>query len=257
MTKSTSSSDGDHFNNTGRPPTSPSANHPNVVIADDGYAVVSKTSGFSPSETALPRIPRAGTSGSVGSLGSLGEEVMINGVTLHPDYHSVKDCIPADQDNENDPNYESVDEALSKVPAPSSMKSSSSSPKGAAPGHSKVGTGASPNVTIINHMSPSRRTHQYEEVSPPASPLASPPLQVSSRVSAGVAAASSSNGASANGASLSGMIPRQANIDPQAAEVRDRVLQGHTYEAISEVKTRQKASQRKTDSQKNENSTKL
>ena len=72
MTKSTSSTDA--------PPTSPSASggvgSNAVFVADDGYAVVSKATGFSPSETALPQIPCEGTSGSLGSLGSLGEEVL-------------------------------------------------------------------------------------------------------------------------------------------------------------------------------------
>ena len=244
MTKSTSSNDGEHGS---RAPASPSASGGNVIIAEDGYAVVSKTS-FSPSETALPQIPHAGTSSSLGSLGSLGEEVLINGVTLHPDYHSVKDCVPG-QDNENDPNYESVDEALSKVPVSSAANSSSSSAVMHA--YSTTATASTPCVTIINHTSSPRRTHQYEEVSPPTSPLTSPVMQTSTRVFTGAAGAASSNGASPNGTSSSGAVPKVQNSDnAEAAEVRDRVLQGHMYEAISDVKKRNATASRKSETEK-------
>ena len=173
----------------------------------------------------------------------------INGVTLHPDYHSVKDCIP-DQDSENDPNYESVDEALSKVPA--SPGAGNSSGAGAAVMHVRSTTAAtvsSPRVTVINHSSspsPSpRKTHQYEEVSPPTSPRGSPAVQASSRgggLSSG-AASSSSNAASPSGASSSGgAAPKPPSVEnAEAAEVRDRVLQGHMYEAIPDVKKRSSA----------------
>ena len=168
-------------------------------------------------------------------------------MTLHPDYHSVKDCIP-DQDSENDPNYESVDEALSKVPA--SPGAGNSSGAGAAVMHVRSTTAAtvsSPRVTVINHSSsPSpRKTHQYEEVSPPTSPRGSPAVQASSRgggVSSG-AASSSSNAASPSGASSSrGAVPKAPSVEnAEAAEVRDRVLQGHMYEAIPDVKKRSSA----------------
>lgn len=245
MTKSTSSNDGEHGGS--RAPTSPSASSGNVVITEDGYAMVSKTS-FSPSETALPQIPRASTSGSVGSLGSLGEEVTINGVTLHPDYHRVRDCIP-DQDSENDPNYESVDEALSKVPASSAANSSSSPPSSSSAvmhAHSSAATGGTPCITIITHASsPSRKVHQYEEVSPPTSPTAS------DRAPAGTAGATSSNDASSNSASSSGAAPKAQHSDSgEAAEVRDRVLQGHMYEAISDVKKRNASASQKSDTDK-------
>ncbi|KAL8572852.1 hypothetical protein ACOMHN_011101 [Nucella lapillus] len=229
MTKSTTSSiDGDHGNNR-PPPPSPS----NVVIADDGYAVVSK-SGFSPSETALPQIPASpGTSGGVGGGGgsgggggggSQGEERVIGGVTLHTDYHSVKDCLP-EQDNENDPNYESVDEALSKSPPGGSASAAVvgvSSSSSSTPVHSITIT--TPRAALLNHAtSPSRVRHQYEEVSPPSSPQASPAS--TNKPAEGAAA---SNGSSSNGASSNG--------DPNL--VRDRVLEGHMYEDISEVKKR-------------------
>lgn len=242
MTKSTSSNDGEHGGS--RAPTSPSASSSNVIIAEDGYAMVSKTS-FSPSETALPQIPRTGTSGSMGSQGSLGEEVVMNGVTLHPDYHRVKDCIP-DQDSENDPNYESVDEALSKVPASSATNSSSSPPSASSAvmhADSSTATGGTRCVTVnivTLASSPSRKAHQYEEVSPPTSPTAS------DRAPAGTAGATSSNNASSNSASSSGAAPKAQHSDSgEAAEVRDRVLQGHMYEAISDVK--KKNSSQKSD----------
>ncbi|XP_076456410.1 uncharacterized protein LOC143290780 [Babylonia areolata] len=287
MTKSTSSNDGDHGNS--RPPTSPTGN---VVIADDGYAVVSK-SGFSPSETALPQIPRAGTSSSIGSVGSVGEERMIGGVTLHADYHSVRDCLP-DQDNENDPNYESVDEALSKSPGGSALPRSpagsalskspggsalprslagsalSKSPGGSAlprsaasvasaaasavmPVHTSSTTASVPCVTVINHThSPARVHHQYEEVSPPSSPLASPTGPASTRVPNGAAA---SNGLTVNGASSSGDTPKgDKSENVETAEVRDRVLQGHMYEDICEVKKRNSRASANSDRGKQQSS---
>ncbi|ESP03412.1 hypothetical protein LOTGIDRAFT_171503 [Lottia gigantea] len=85
-----------------------------------------KRSSFSPT-TALPGIPKA-----------MSSSVHENDIILEPKYQSVKDSIE-DLESENDPNYESVDEAKARFPS-----------------------------TIT------KRQHHYEEVSPTTSQPTSP-----------------------------------------------------------------------------------
>lgn len=297
MTKSAASADGDHGNRApGSPPSSFHGGHvagsppsgyrvgssppsgyrsaaspsgtgsTGVGVAADGYAAVIKASSFSPSETALPQIPRSSPSPnptpttSLHSLSSLGEEVTVNGVIVHPDYHRVKDCLP-DQDNENDPNYESVDEALSKGPVSSGSvdAGSRSSPKvgdlrplAQAAAGSVNSSGSNTHTGLKLPSSPTRRTHQYEEVSPPSSPRAGQGSGVTATSPPSASANSSvPSGAIPKGQPSSGTIPKGCTTtvgvvpkqqlsngahSAEAAEVRERVLQGHMYEVVTEVK---------------------
>ena len=173
-----------------------------VIVNADGYAVVTK-GGFSPSETALPQIPQMSSMSTSGGHNSNTNEdnsvdVNINGFTLRTDYDDVKDSVA---ESENDPNYESVDEALSKVNRYSGtgLKKNVQNSNGKTSsniGVSPVGVYASVGGSIAHRgrtagllqtASPSQirnetANHEYEEVSPPVSPLISPSLQASRNV---------------------------------------------------------------------------
>lgn len=233
MTKSTSNEgDRDHGHSM-RALSSPavSQNAPSLVcIADDGYAVVSRTSNFSPSETALPQIPRTGTPGLVYNRGNFNKDVSKD-IMLHPDYHRVKDCI-VDGDSENDPNYESVDEALSKVKL-ASLRASAS------PNSNNITSVSVKNVCSDNATSPSRRKHQYEEVSPSSSPMlcAAHSPGTFTAATSGLTPSDNYAGKVKGEAAFSGMVGSQKCEN----KVRERVLQGHMYEDISEVQNNKKA----------------
>ncbi|XP_025092922.1 uncharacterized protein LOC112563288 isoform X2 [Pomacea canaliculata] len=218
MTKSTTSSEGDH---SYRNPSSPSATNAGVFMMDDGYAAVSKTSSFSPSETALPLIPRSATTGSVHNPSELTNDASANGISMHPDYHRVKDYIGV-QDMENDPNYESVDEAYARTS--SSMAA--------------LGSNSATASKIV--ASPSRRQHEYEEVSPSGTPLSG------GRKSNGQTSALSkgkTQNSSISTDTVETIIPSVHSHQSiqTAAYARDRVLEGHMYEDINEVQKRKRS----------------
>ncbi|XP_067665885.1 uncharacterized protein [Haliotis asinina] len=136
--------------------------------SSNDYAIVDKRSSFSPSATRLPEIPNSPVLPTVAPIANGNAEGASNGVTLDPNYQTVKDCIT--YIDENDPNYESVEEAKAKQP------------------------------------SKRDRRHVYEEVSPTNS---------------------------------------NAPGFEAASEVRERVLQGHMYEDIHELKEQQRKSKRR------------
>ncbi|XP_046374342.2 uncharacterized protein LOC124147672 [Haliotis rufescens] len=139
--------------------------------SSNDYAIVDKRSSFSPSATRLPEIPNSPvlpTAAPIVVNVNGNAEGASNGVTLDPNYQTVKDCIT--YIDENDPNYESVEEAKAKQP------------------------------------SKRDRRHVYEEVSP--------------------------------------TNPNAPGFEA-ASEVRERVLQGHMYEDIHELKEQQRKSKRR------------
>lgn len=95
------------------------------------------------------------------SGGDGSEAVTLNGVTLHPDYHRVKDSLEArghdpatasdsghhpymDPDPDNDPNYESVDEAFAKVATPPPLSRAPGAAGRAGQGSSRLSSSSSP-----------------------------------------------------------------------------------------------------------------
>ncbi|XP_041361890.1 uncharacterized protein LOC121377858 [Gigantopelta aegis] len=81
-----------------------------ISRSSSDYAVVNKRSSFSPSATKLPEIPHS--SSAVMHEGNAGTT---SNVTLDPNYQMVKDSL-TDMEAENDPNYESVEEARARAP---------------------------------------------------------------------------------------------------------------------------------------------
>lgn len=251
MTKSQTSSEGDRLSDRHLASPEDSGMSLNIWgdIADgedseDGYSTLKKPEGC-PQNSSLPAIPGS----SFVTDEDSGE------VTLVPNYQTVKDCISDNEtveEVESDPNYESVDEARAKVAL---LKARNASSLDSRIFSSK--TGASNHVTVVKVLNmgsglgsvdsagnkdelpksrPRRRRldHDYEEVdlSPPPSPVT--PLASVNHTSTSSYQITSVS--SSNSITMSSQTVTEARLD--ISEVRERVIQSHMYEELTEVRAK-------------------
>ena len=172
-----------------------------ITRSSSDYAVVNKRSSFSPSATKLPEIPHSPSTGS-----QEGEAPLPAKVTLDPKYQVVKDSI-ADADSENDPNYESVEEAKARAPRVAAVATSST-------------------ATAATSQN-ARRQHHYEQVSS------------SSRSSSSTTTTTTTTQQS-EAATIRDRVLNSHTYESPAETVRDRVIQRHMYEDITEVNEQKK-----------------
>ena len=172
-----------------------------ITRSSSDYAVVNKRSSFSPSATKLPEIPHSPSTGS-----QEGEAPLPAKVTLDPKYQVVKDSI-ADVDSENDPNYESVEEAKARAPRVAAVATSST-------------------ATAATSQN-ARRQHHYEQVS-------------SSSRSSSSATTTTTTTQQSEAAAIRDRVLNSHTYESPAETVRDRVIQRHMYEDITEVNEQKK-----------------
>lgn len=263
MTKSQTSSEGDRLSDRHLASPEDSAMSLNIwgshedEDSEDGYSTLKKPDS-PPQSSSQPAIPDS----SLKDEGS-GEITLAN-------YQTVKDCISDNEtieDTENDPNYESVEEMRAKVAllkAKSTSLDTRTSPFIPNPGTNmqltslkSFNTNSSASVSVdslgnkddLLKCGPRRRRldHDYEEVdiSPPLSPLTPSSMNhsASSSYHASVSIsymASSSHMASSSSHMASHVasshMVTEAVLDE--TEVRERVVQSHMYEELTEVRAK-------------------
>lgn len=144
---------------------------PEVFEYDEmDYTNASKVAATSPKSPLSPVISSSANSTSEPSPTHLSGAS--NGVVLNPDYQLVRDCVPAENDSDQDPNYESVDEAKSKSPSEENSDKRNTSPTVQSQ-RSSVLTGRPLNTHVYEEVHPNEarqgrnrppRQHTYEEI---------------------------------------------------------------------------------------------
>ncbi|CAG5124855.1 unnamed protein product, partial [Candidula unifasciata] len=252
MTKSQTSSEGDRLSDRHLASPEDSAMSLNIWSnshededSEDGYSTLKKP-GSPPQSSSLPTIPDS-------SLISDEESVE---VTLVPNYQTVKDCISDSEtmdETENDPNYESVEEMRAKVaqlkakctsldtrtpplipdtgtnmhvPTPGGFTTNSSM---------SLPTDSLRNKDDLQKSGPRRQRldHDYEEVdlSPPTSPVTP-----SSSMNHSASSSYHITSVSTSYAAASSQMVTETVLG--VTEVRERVVQSHMYEELTEVRAK-------------------
>ncbi|XP_005109098.1 uncharacterized protein LOC101860366 [Aplysia californica] len=220
--------------------------------SEDGYSTLRRTEPYSASDTTL-----RGTAAD-----SRVRDAESGEITLVPNYQKVKDCISDNEINEeceNDPNYESVDEARSKVAALKASKeaavvSSSHSKPTASPihlvqfppvengvltsmtptlGHPSNGEFSISSTSTTSHGRQKRMDHDYEEVdlSPPTSP--SQPGGPTPGLTPHLSPSTTPTGAT----SATSFVNSDPQASPQSvSEAKERLTHNHLYEELADVR---------------------
>ncbi|KAL5014578.1 hypothetical protein ScPMuIL_008848 [Solemya velum] len=145
---------------------------PEVFEYDDmDYAIVKKVDAVSPKSPLSPVMSNSHNSTTDSAptqfTGSVNDDVVFN-----PDYQLVRDCVTVENDSDQDPNYESVDEAKSKsISEENNIKQKAS--QSVKPQRTPNLTGRPLNSHVYEEVHPSEtrqlrtrplRQHTYEEI---------------------------------------------------------------------------------------------